>query len=101
MALLDLIGISKAYEAQKIFSEIDFNINEGERIAIIGKNGGGKSTLMKIVAGKLDFDEGRRVVQNNIKIEMLDQNPTFESNITVKEAIENELTELKEAKKKI
>jgi len=100
MALLDLIGISKAYESKKILTNIDFSINEGERIAIIGKNGGGKSTLMKIVAGKLDFDEGRRVVQNNIKIEMLDQNPTFKDDITVKEAIENELTELKEAKKR-
>jgi len=100
MALLDLIGISKAYESKKILTNIDFSINEGERIAIIGKNGGGKSTLMKIVAGKLDFDEGRRVVQNNIKIEMLDQNPTFKDDITVREAIENELTELKEAKKR-
>ena len=100
MALLDLIGISKAYESKKILTNIDFSINDGERIAIIGKNGGGKSTLMKIVAGKLDFDEGRRVVQNNIKIEMLDQNPTFKEDMTVKEAIENELTELKEAKKR-
>ena len=98
MALIDLIGISKAYEAKKILTEVDFSIDEGERVAIIGKNGGGKSTLMKIVSGVLDFDDGRRVVQNNIKIEMLDQNPTFKENITVKKAIEDELTELKEAK---
>ncbi len=100
MALIDLINISKAYESQKIFTEIDFHLDEGERVAIIGKNGGGKSTLMKIIAGTLDYDDGRRVIQNNLKIEMLDQTPTFKDNITVKEAIEEELKELKEAKQR-
>ena len=100
MALLDLIEVSKAYEAQKVLCKIDFHINEGERIAIIGKNGGGKSTLMKICEGSLDFDEGRRVVQQNIKIEMLPQNPSFKENITVKEAIEAELDELKQKRER-
>lgn len=99
MALLDLLGISKAYETQKILTEVDFFINEGERISIIGKNGGGKSTLMKIINGTLEADDGRRIVPNNIKVEMLSQNPTFEDNISVKEAIEYELSELKVAKK--
>ena len=98
MALLDLIGISKAYESKKILDEVDFSINEGERVAIIAKNGGGKSTLMKICMGVLDFDDGRRIVQNGIKIEMLDQNPQFDQGLTVKAAIENQLRELKAAK---
>ncbi len=100
MAIIDLINVSKAYQSQKIFTDIDFHIDEGERVAIIGKNGGGKSTLMQIIDGSLDFDEGRRVVQNNLKIEMLSQNPTFKDDITVKQAIEEELKELKEAKKR-
>ncbi len=99
MALLDLIEISKSYEHQKILDKIDFYINEGEKIAIIGKNGSGKSTLMKIIAGTLQPDEGRRVIQNHIKVEMLSQNPTFKDNITVKEAIEHELLQLQNAKK--
>jgi ATP-binding cassette subfamily F protein uup len=100
MALLDLIGVSKAYESNKILENIDFSIHEGERVAIIAKNGGGKSTLMKICQGILEFDEGRRIVQNDIKIEMLDQNPSFEEGISVKNAIENELEELKKAKER-
>ncbi len=95
MALLDLIEISKAYEAQKVLCKINFHINEGERITVIGKNGGGKSTLMKICAGNLEFDEGRRIARQNIKIEMLSQVPSFKENINVKEAIEEELKELK------
>jgi ATP-binding cassette subfamily F protein uup len=98
MALLDLIGVSKAYESNKILDHVDFSIADGERVAIIAKNGGGKSTLMKICMGSLAFDEGRRIVQNGIKIEMLDQNPRFEEGIDVRQAIENELRELKAAK---
>ncbi len=98
MALLDLIGVSKAYEMKKILCEVDFSIQEGERVAIIGKNGGGKSTFMKICQGILAYDEGRRIVPQNIKVEMLDQVPTFEEGITVKEAVENQLTDLKSAK---
>jgi len=98
MALIDLIGLSKAYDQKLILSEVDFSMQEGERIAIIGKNGGGKSTIMKICQGVLGFDEGRRIVPQNIKVEMLDQVPSFEMGITVKTAVENQLVELKSAK---
>jgi ATP-binding cassette subfamily F protein uup len=98
LALLDLIQVSKSYETNQILKEIDFNIAKGDRIAIIGKNGGGKSTLMKICMGVLEFDDGRRIVEQNIKIEMLDQQPKFDENLSVKEAIENQLVELKSAK---
>jgi ATP-binding cassette subfamily F protein uup len=99
MALIDLIGVSKAYEQKKILCEVDFSMQEGERVAIIGKNGGGKSTFMKICQGVLAFDDGRRIVPQNVKVEMLDQVPKFEMGITVKEAVENQLTELKAARK--
>ncbi len=100
MALIDLIGISKNYEAQKILCEVDFHMDEGERVVIIGKNGSGKSTLMKIIAGVLEADEGRRIVQNDIQIKMLDQKPKFREGATVREAIEEALVELNEAKKR-
>jgi ATP-binding cassette subfamily F protein uup len=100
MALLDLIDISKSYESKKILCDINFSINEGERVAIIAKNGGGKSTLMKIVQGILEFDEGRRIVGSNTTVEMLDQNPKFEDGISVKEAIKRELKELYKARER-
>ena len=97
MALLDLIDITKMYDMHPILDTINFSLHSQERIALIGKNGGGKSTLMKIVHGSLAFDEGRRIVQKNIKIGMLDQTPTFKKGMSVKEAIEEQLGELKSA----
>jgi len=98
LALLDLLDISKAYESRQILSNIDFFIEKGERICIIGKNGGGKSTLMKIINGSLKCDDGRRVIQRFLKVDMLDQTPTFKDGISVKEAIEEKLENLKSAK---
>jgi len=98
LALLDLISVSKAYESQQILDKVDFFINKGERICIIGKNGGGKSTLLKIINGTLQIDSGRRVIQNFLKIDMLDQSPKFKENISVKDAIKEKLKELTTAK---
>lgn len=98
MAILDLLEVSKNYEIQKILCEVDFHLNEGERVAIIGQNGGGKSTFLNILNGSLEPDNGRRVLSNNIKIDILQQQPVLNENLSVKDAIENELQELKEKK---
>ncbi|MCD6172603.1 MAG: ABC-F family ATP-binding cassette domain-containing protein [Sulfurimonas sp.] len=98
MALIDLQKISKHYSAQKILTEVNFHVDEGERIVIIGKNGSGKSTLMKIVNGTLEHDSGRRITKNNLEVKMLDQRPNFQDGHTVREAVENGLRELNEAK---
>jgi ATP-binding cassette subfamily F protein uup len=98
MALVDLLNVSKHYEAQKILENINFHIDEGERVVIVGKNGSGKSTLMKIVHGSLETDEGERINRQGIEIKMLSQVPQFDPSHTVREAIEAGLGELKSAK---
>ncbi len=100
MALIDLHNISKHYEAQKILKNINFHINECERVVIIGKNGSGKSTLLKIIAGVLEVDEGERLIQQNLEIKMLPQRPIFKDGQSVKEAIKDGLKELIDAKKR-
>lgn len=100
MALIDLQDISKHYSAQHILKEVNFHIDEGERIVIIGKNGSGKSTLMKIINGTLEHDGGRRITKNDLEIKMLDQRPNFKDGHTVREAVEDGLRELNEAKAK-
>ncbi len=98
MALIDLFGIKKQYDIKLLLNGVDFHLNEKERVTIVGQNGCGKSTLMKIITGEEEPTEGKRVVNNSITIEMLAQQPIFDERLSVKEAILNELTLLKKAK---
>ena len=100
MALISLFNIDKNYDVKQLLKGVDFQLNEGERVAIVGQNGCGKSTLLKILSGEVEADEGTRVKDRSIIIDSLDQNPKFEDEINVRDAIENELTELKEAKER-
>ena len=100
MALIDLVKISKHYSAQKILSEVNFHVDEGERIVIIGKNGSGKSTLMKIVNGTLESDAGERISKRDLEVKMLDQRPNFKENQSVREAVEDGLAEINIAKQR-
>jgi len=100
MALVDLLDVSKKFEAQTILCNVEFHLDEGERVALIGKNGSGKSTLMKIIDKTIEPDSGEVITKNGIKIKRLLQTPKFQDNMSVREAIENELTEFKEAYKK-
>ena len=100
MALIDLQNVSKHYSAQKILTDVNFHVNEGERIVIIGKNGSGKSTLMKIVHGSLMQDAGNRITKNDLEVKMLDQRPNFVDGHNVRQAVEHGLRELNEAKER-
>jgi len=98
MALIDLLNVHKHYDLQKILVDINFHIDEGERIVIVGKNGSGKSTLMKVVQGNLEFDEGKRITKQDLEVKMLDQVPKFQEEDSVRQAVERGLSELYSAK---
>ena len=98
MALVGLFNIAKNYDVKQLLKGVDFQLNEGERVAIVGKNGCGKSTLIKIISGEVQADEGTRVLDKSIIIDALDQNPKFDDGLNVRDAIENELGDLKNAK---
>ncbi|NKQ41073.1 MAG: ABC-F family ATP-binding cassette domain-containing protein [Sulfurovum sp.] len=100
MAYIDLFAISKNYDIKQIFTAMDFHLAEGERVAIVGQNGCGKSTLMKISLGSEEPDDGKRIIDRSIQIEMLDQQPHFDPELSTKEAISKELTELHNAKER-
>ena len=98
MALVDLFNIKKQYDIKLLLNDVDFHLNKSERVTIVGQNGCGKSTLMKIIMGTEEPTEGKRIVNSSITIEMLAQQPHFEPQLSVKDAILNELNELKTAK---
>ncbi|HEQ3581933.1 TPA: ABC-F family ATP-binding cassette domain-containing protein [Campylobacter coli] len=94
MALIDLIDASKKFGEKIVLNKANFSANEGEKIAIIGKNGEGKSSLLKALLGTLALDSGRVVRQNGKSIAMLSQTVDFNANLSVKEAIKIELEEI-------
>ncbi|SHK07110.1 ATP-binding cassette, subfamily F, uup [Clostridium cavendishii DSM 21758] len=100
MNLVTLENISKSYSEKKLVNNISLGINDGEKIGIIGVNGTGKSTFLKIIAGLEEPDEGNITKGNRVRIEYLHQNPSFDDNKTVLEQIFNgssvEITLLRE-----
>ncbi|MBQ3546753.1 MAG: ABC-F family ATP-binding cassette domain-containing protein [Lachnospiraceae bacterium] len=83
MNLLTIKNFSKSITDKVLFNDTDFSINEGEKIGVIGVNGTGKSTLLKIISGIMDTDKGEVVKSNKVKINYLSQNPEFEPGITI------------------
>jgi ABC transport system ATP-binding/permease protein len=81
--ILSAEKISKSYSEKILLNEISVGISEGEKIGLIGINGTGKSTLLKVLAGVETPDAGRMITGNNVKIEYLSQNPCFEAGLTV------------------
>ena len=83
MNLLTIKNFSKSITDKTLFTNADFSINDGEKIGVIGVNGTGKSTLLKIVAGVMDTDEGGVIKANKVKIKYLPQNPEFPEGMTI------------------
>ncbi len=98
MALIDLQNINKQYDTKVILKDVNFTLTPRQRIAVIGQNGQGKSTLLKVITGEVEPDSGEKSIDKSVKIEMLAQQPKFEANLTVRQAIEKQLTELNYAK---
>ncbi len=84
MNLLTAENISKSFNSDKIlFDNISLGINEGDKIGLIGINGTGKSTLLKILAGEEEADSGKLTKGNAVRIAYLPQNPEFDDNESV------------------
>lgn len=87
MNLMTLENICKSYSEKTLLKNISLGINEGEKIGIIGINGTGKSTLLKIIAGAEIADSGTIVKANRVRVEYLPQNPEYDESFTVLEQV--------------
>lgn len=87
MNILSVNGLSKMGREEALFTDVTFGLNEGEKAAIIGKNGTGKSTLLSVIAGILQSDEGNVVLNKESGISFLSQNPLFEKEDTIEQHI--------------
>ena len=83
MNILNIEHVSKIFGEKKIFDDVSYGIHEGDKIGIIGINGTGKTTLLKMIAGLEETDEGQVIRQNGLRVTYLPQNPEFAKEDTV------------------
>ncbi len=87
MHYVSALEITKSFGAGPLFKNISFNISEGDKIALIARNGFGKSTLLKILAGEETVDEGEVWINKDVTVALFEQEPKFEEDKTVLENI--------------
>lgn len=87
MSLVTMEHLTKSYTERLLFDDTAFGMEEGEKVGLIGINGTGKSTLLKIVAGIEEPDEGKVIFRRNLYIRYLPQNPEFHPGDTILESI--------------
>ena len=85
MALITLERAAKVYGTHPVFEDVNLSVNEGERIGLVGVNGGGKSTLLNVLVGELGLDRGERRLRRGLRIGYLEQMARLESGRTAYE----------------
>lgn len=95
MNLFTMEHVTKSYTDRELLKDVSFSINENEKIGVVGINGMGKSTLLKVVAGIEGYDDGSISMGNHVKMCYLPQTPVFEPGTTViRAAVEGNVDEL-------
>ena len=87
MHYVSVEGLTKSYGINPLFNNISFNINEGDKIALIARNGVGKSTLLKILAGQETSDSGKFWINKEVTVALFEQDPVFDEDKTIVENI--------------
>ena len=85
--LLSAEHLSINFGSRQLLSDVNFYLNEGDKVGIIGINGTGKSTFLKVLAGAIEPDSGRISRNPNVQVSFLSQNPVMEDDATVLEQV--------------
>lgn len=86
ISYLQIDNLTKSYGHRMIFDSISLGISQGDKIGLIAKNGTGKTTLLRIIAGIESPDSGTVTYRNSLRVSMIEQHPTFEAGLTVLDA---------------
>ncbi len=87
MILIGAHQIAKSFGSRPLFEKLTFSIEKGERVGLIGPNGAGKSTLLRILADRMEVDQGRVSRAQDLRVHFLEQVPTFEEGATIEATI--------------
>jgi ATP-binding cassette subfamily F protein uup len=86
--------VSKSFHDKWLFKDISIGISQGEKLALVGNNGVGKSTLLKILTGEIQSDTGKVSVRDGIRTGFLTQEPRVHDSVTVKDVLFSESNEI-------
>lgn len=101
MIVLQVNQLYKSYIADEILSGVKLEVQHRDRVALVGRNGTGKSTLLKIIAGQLSYDSGEIIMPKGIQLGYLDQHAGLESSLTIWEEMMTIFEPLKQLEKQI
>ncbi|WP_027724880.1 ATP-binding cassette domain-containing protein [Tuberibacillus calidus] len=101
MILLQASGIQKSFGTDSILTNINLEVQSGERVALVGRNGCGKSTLLKIITGVEPYDAGELSFGKDVSIGYLEQNSTLQSSRSIYQELESVFAELLEKEKRL
>ncbi len=99
--MLNIHNISVSFSGEYLFEEVSYQLSPGDRVGLIGKNGAGKSTMLKLLAKEYEVDQGTIAIDKNISLGFLKQDIDFEKGRTVIEEAQQAFTEIKALEKQI
>lgn len=92
MNIVTLENITKVFTERQVFDSASFYLEEGEKIGVVGINGTGKSTLLKVIAGLVEVDDGKRILANHLVVRYLPQHTVFDPELNILDCISNGLS---------
>ena len=85
--MIKINQLSKSYSARELFTDVSFQLNAGDRMGLVGRNGHGKSTLFKLILGQEEIDSGQINIPRNYRIGHLEQHLHFNQPSILEEAV--------------
>ena len=101
MIVLQVNQITKSFNGEDILTNVKLEVQDRDRVALVGRNGAGKSTLLKIIAGEMSYDSGEIIMPKNIRLGYLEQHAGLESKLTIWEEMKTIFSHLIDSEKEL
>ncbi|WP_269922457.1 ABC-F family ATP-binding cassette domain-containing protein [Psychrobacillus psychrodurans] len=101
MIVLQVNQITKSFNGEDILTNVKLEVQDRDRVALVGRNGAGKSTLLKIIAGEMSYDSGEIIMPKNIRLGYLEQHAGLESKLTIWEEMKTIFSHLINSEKEL